>query len=79
MFKNLRHYRVNAIKDSQGVWREFPTGAKVEFHHFPDFDPDYGKPGDTLVWYPTNHLHLAEKDKFYPPLYYMPKKDICQR
>ena len=30
MFKDISNYRVNAIKDKFGVWREWPTGtAKV--------------------------------------------------
>ena len=48
MFKNIQNYRVNAIKAQDGVWREYPTGKEVDFHHFPHFDPQDGKPGDTL-------------------------------
>ena len=34
-------------------------GQKVDFHHFPQFDPEDGNPGDTLIWYPTKHLKIA--------------------
>ena len=50
----------------------------MDFHHFPQFDPDDGNPGDTLIWYPTKHLRIADKDSYHPPLYYMPKQDVCQ-
>lgn len=79
MFKNIGNYRVNAIKDHHGVWREWPTGTPIDFHHFPQFDPQDGQPGDTLVWYPTDHLRIASKNKKYPALYYMPKNEVCQR
>ena len=72
-------FRLNAIKDENGIWREFPTGNKVDFHHFPDFDPSYGKPGDTLTWHPPHHLRVSDSKKHYPPLYYYPKDDVCQR
>ena len=45
-----RFFRVNAIKDNQGVWREYPSGNRVLFHHFPEFDQKHGGHGDTLVW-----------------------------
>jgi len=45
-----RNFRVNAIKDNRGVWREYPTGNRVLFHHFPEFKTHHGGFGDTLVW-----------------------------
>ena len=36
-------------------------GQKIDFHHFPEFDPEEGESGDTLIWYPTDHLRIADK------------------
>ena len=54
------------------------TGNPVDFHHFPNFDPSYGKPGDTLTWFPPSQLRVSDPDKQYPPLYYSPKENVCQ-
>ena len=32
-----RYYRVNGMKDEQGLWREYPSGRRISFHHFPEF------------------------------------------
>jgi hypothetical protein len=37
-FRN-RAFRVNAFKDFDGVWKEFPTGRVIDFSNFPDFVP----------------------------------------
>ena len=50
----------------------------MDFHHFPNFDPSYGKPGDTLTWFPPSQLRVSDPDKQYPPLYYSPKENVCQ-
>ena len=39
----------------------FIPGQKIDFHHFPEFDPEEGESGDTLIWYPTDHLRIADK------------------
>lgn len=79
MFKNIGWYRINAYKGEDWVWREWPSGKEVPFHHFPKFDPDWGRPGDTLLWRPKNLLKIASKEDKIRPLYYMPKLDVCQR
>ena len=49
-FKN-RAFRINAFKDYDGLWKEYPSGRLVEFwKYFPDFDPAWGHHGDTLIW-----------------------------
>ncbi len=49
-FKN-RAFRINAFKDYDGLWKEFPSGKVIEFwHYFPDFVPAWGHHGDTLIW-----------------------------
>lgn len=78
IFKDVTHFRVNAIKSQDGTWREFPSGLPVDFHHFPRFDPQSGEPGDTLSWYPTNHLNIADKNEKHPALFYQPKSGVCQ-
>lgn len=79
VFKDITNFRVNAIKAKDGVWREYPSGRPVDFHHFPRFDPQSGEPGDTLTWYPSDHLRIADKNAKYTPLFYQPKSDVCQR
>ncbi len=37
------------VSDNDGIWREWPSGKKAKFHnYFPHFDPEWGRPGDTL-------------------------------
>ena len=45
-----RYYRVNGIKDEDGFWREYPSGLRISFHHFPNFHELHGGHGDTLIW-----------------------------
>lgn len=64
-----RFFRVNAIKDNQGVWREYPSGNRVLFHHFPDFDQKHGGHGDTLVWDAfLNRLFIQDEHDHYNAL-----------
>ena len=66
-----RYFRVNAVKDHVGHWREFPNGGLVNFHHFPDFDPDKGDQGDTLIWDAfSNELKIKDKVEKYPAMCY---------
>ena len=68
-------FRVNAIKNERCEWVEFPSGKRVPFHHFPDFDQNSGRPGDTLVWYPkSNKLSVENADKIFNVLCYRPKQ-----
>ena len=69
-------FRVNAYKNERCQWVEFPSGKKVPFHHFPDFDQGSGKTGDTLVWYPkSNHLAVESRGAEASVLCYRPKLD----
>ena len=33
------------MKDEQGLWREYPSGRRVSFSHFPEFKPLHGDEG----------------------------------
>ena len=67
---------MNAYKNERCQWVEFPSGKKVPFHHFPDFDQGSGKTGDTLVWYPkSNHLAVESQGSEASVLCYRPKLD----
>jgi hypothetical protein len=33
------------MKDEQGLWREYPSGRRVSFSHFPDFHELHGSEG----------------------------------
>ena len=53
------------------VWREYPDGKIIYFHHFPDFHPEDGKPGDTLVWHPEkNYLKVVRPKEDFKALCY---------
>jgi hypothetical protein len=43
-------FRINAFKDFDGLWKEFPSGRVIDFSMFPDFNPAWGRHGDTLIW-----------------------------
>ena len=67
---------MNAYKNERCEWVEFPSGKKVPFHHFPEFDQGSGKTGDTLVWYPkSNHLAVESQGAEASVLCYRPKLD----
>jgi hypothetical protein len=74
IFNNCRHGLMpNLIKKSWTVSNNYVDhftkflifhnipGQKIDFHHFPEFDPEDGESGDTLIWYPTDHLRIADK------------------
>ena len=66
-----RFFRVNAIKDNRGVWREHPSGQRVEFHHYPEFDPLHGSAGDTLIWDAfLNRLYIDDQHDHYNAMCY---------
>lgn len=66
-----RVFRVNAMKDVDGIWREYPSGNEVLFHHFPEFDPTHGKTGDSLIWDSHSDRLMIEWDEsdFYALCY----------
>jgi hypothetical protein len=65
------YFRVNAIKDHHGVWREYPSGSPILFHHYPDFKPNHGRSGDTLIWDAhQNRLYIDNDRKEYHALCY---------
>ena len=82
-------YRVNAIKTSHDhIWREYDGGdvdidvyrwrggREIDFSLFPDFDPQWGSAGDTLVWYPhRNRLYARPHYHHYSSLCYRRKDD----
>ena len=66
-----RFFRVNAIKDNKGVWREFNSNHRILFHQFPEFDPNHGSSGDTLVWDAfLNRLFIQHQDDQYKAMCY---------
>ena len=66
-----RFFRVNAIKDVNGIWRQHSSGQKIEFHHFPEFNSLHGGPGDTLIWDAfLNRLLIQDEYDRYPALCY---------
>jgi len=74
-----RFFRVNAIKDNQGVWREYPSGNRVLFHHFPDFDQKHGGHGDTLVWDAfLNRLFIQDEHDHYNALCFRDYQNSCE-
>jgi hypothetical protein len=36
-------YHVNGVKSKDGLWREYPNGRLINFHHFPHFRANEGK------------------------------------
>jgi len=61
-----RFFRVNAIKNTRGEWREYGSGNWVPLHHFPDFDPTNGHDGDTLIWDAfVNRIFVADDKEMY--------------
>lgn len=82
-------YRVNAIKTSYDhKWREYDGGdpdidvyrwrggREIDFSQFPEFDEEWGHPGDTLVWYPSrNKLYSRPHYHKYDSLCYRRKED----
>jgi hypothetical protein len=57
--------------DTNGVWREYPSGSPVPFHHFPDFRAEHGDAGDTLIWDAhLNRLFIDNDHKEYHALCY---------
>ena len=66
-----RFFRVNAIKDDMGVWREHPSGKRVSFSHYPEFNPLHGGEGDTLVWDAfLNRIFVQDEHDHYHALCY---------
>ena len=66
-----RNFRVNAIKDNHGVWRQHVTGKQVEFHHFPEFNTLQGGAGDTLIWDAfLNRLFIQDDHDHYNAICY---------
>ena len=60
---------MNAIKSENGEWKEMGSGASINFHHFPAFNPSYGKPGNTLLWDAfENRLIIADANEQRPAL-----------
>jgi hypothetical protein len=48
---NNKAFRINAFKDLDGLWKEFPSGRLINFSkYYPDFVPSWGHHGDTLIW-----------------------------
>lgn len=75
-----RYFRVNAIKNHKGEWKEFGSGNWVPLHHFPDFDPSHGKSGDTLVWDAlVNRLIITESHEMYHSMCYREFESITYR
>ena len=71
-----RFFRVNAIKDDMGVWREHPSGKRVSFSHYPEFNPLHGGEGDTLVWDAfLNRLFVQDEHDHYNALCYRDYQD----
>jgi hypothetical protein len=69
-------YHVNAVKAKDGLWREYPGGRIVNFHHFPHFDALEGREGDTLHWHPEhNQLRISDKHDKFHVICYRPKRD----
>ena len=67
-------FRVNAFKAPDGVWREYPSGNPVPFHHFAWFDQSQGQPGDTLAWRPhSDHLFVVSRYQKFKTLCHRPK------
>ena len=66
-----RFFRINAIKDDMGIWREHPSGKRVSFSHYPEFNPLHGGEGDTLVWDAfLNRLFVQDEHDHYHALCY---------
>ena len=66
-----RFFRVNAVKDNEGVWREYNSNRRILFHQFPEFDPNHGSSGDTLVWDAfLNRLFIQHQDDQYKAMCY---------
>jgi len=74
-----RFFRVNAIKDHSGDWREHGNGKElIHFHHFPAFNPDHGNTGDTLIWDAfKNRLIIADNDEKHIPLCHKEYRKSC--
>lgn len=69
-------FHVNAVKSWDGLWREFPNGRLVNFHHFPQFEAFMGKEGDTLIWDSSlNELAISDRNVQYKVICYRPKRD----
>lgn len=66
-------YRINAFKDYDGYWKEFPSGRIIDFSAYRDFVLSWGKQGDTLVWMSRwNSLRVVRQHEHH-------YKGICYR
>ena len=75
-----RYYRVNGMKDDNGVWRQYPSGVRVAFHHFPEFDPLHGGKGDTLIFDALqNRLYIDDGNDKYHSLCYREMQRECEQ
>ena len=75
-----RFFRVNGIKDSNGAWREYPSGKRIDFSHFPDFNPLHGGSEDTLVWDAfLNRLFIQDEHDHYNALCYRDYQEDCDQ
>ena len=68
------------MKDEQGLWREYPSGRRISFHHFPEFRELHGGEGDTLIFDALeNRLYIDDgKDKYHALCYRDYQKDCEQ-
>lgn len=75
-----RYFRVNGIKSEDGYWREYPSGRRVSFTHFPEFHELHGGVGDTLVWDALeNRLYIDSKQDKYSALCYRQYERECEQ
>ena len=73
-----RFFRVNAMKDDHGEWREYPSGRRVSFSHFPEFHELHGSAGDTLIWDALeNRLYIDDAEDKYHALCYREEVEEC--
>ena len=74
-----RYYRVNGIKDDEGIWREYPSGIQISFHHFPNFDQLHGGHRDTLIWDALeDRLFIDDQRDEYHGICYKQYDTSCQ-
>jgi carbonic anhydrase len=75
-----RYYRVNGMKDEQGLWREYPSGRRVSFSHFPEFHEIHGSEGDTLIFDALqNRLYIDDGNDKYHALCFRDYQKDCEQ
>lgn len=68
------------MKDEYGVWREYPSGDRISFSHFPEFNELKGDEGDTLIWDALqNRLYIDDEHDEYHAICYRQYQRDCEQ